>query len=115
MSHQSHHRHRAPGSAPAAPAFAPVRFAVLGIERLTGRGRLLGLAIVEVEIAGVILTLQGVQVVRAADGSLEARAPQFRASSGEWRSAILLPPEMRDALGAEVLAVFNDPFAKVLA
>ena len=96
-----------------APAFAPVRFAVLGIDRLTGRGRLLGLAIVEVEIAGVILTLQGVQILRAADGSLEARAPQFRASGGEWRSAIVLPSAARDAIGAEVLAVFTDPAAKV--
>lgn len=81
----------------------PVRFEVLGVERVD-RGRLVALANVLVDVAGVELTLQGVQVVREADGVV-VRAPAFRhPRDGRWLPAVLLPPELRDAIGAEVLS-----------
>lgn len=56
----------------------PVEYRVIGTESVHGRGRLERLAVVEVEIAGIVLTLQGVQVMRDPAGRLTCRAPTFR-------------------------------------
>jgi hypothetical protein len=86
----------------------PVRFVVDGVERVRGSGRLIGLANVTVEIAGAWLTLQGVQVVRDASGGLTCRAPVFRhPRDGRWLPAVLLPAELQDAVGAQVLATWR--------
>lgn len=82
---------------------------VLGVEQVRGKGALIGLAIVELDIAGVVIMLQGVQVVRLPNGSLSCRPPQFRRANGAWTSAAVLPPELADALGAEVLAHLQLP------
>ncbi|UFN48911.1 hypothetical protein LPC08_23425 [Roseomonas sp. OT10] len=82
----------------------PVRYEVKGLEAVRGAGRLAGLAVVDVEIAGGLLTLQGVQVVRETDGSLTCKAPVFRhPRDGRWLPAVVLPPELRDAIGQEVV------------
>lgn len=82
----------------------PVTITVIGVEQVRGRGPLIGLAIVELDVAGVVLTLQGVQVLRLPGGSVVCRSPQFRRSNGAWASAAVLPPELAEALGTEVLA-----------
>lgn len=82
----------------------PVEYRVIGTEPVHGRGRLERLAIVEVEVAGIVLTLQGVQVMRGPDGRRTCRAPTFRHPDGRWLPAILLPVELSDAIAAEVLA-----------
>lgn len=82
-----------------------VRFEVRGIERVHGAGRLVALAIVAVDIEGVELVLQGVQVMREPDGGWRVRAPVWRhPGSGKWVPAVVLPDELRDAIGAEVMA-----------
>lgn len=84
----------------------PVTFVVLGVEPVRGAGRLIGLANVAVELSGVELTLQGVQLVRRSDGSVSVQAPQFRhPRDGRWLPAVLLPSELRDAIAAEALAL----------
>ncbi len=88
-----------------------VTITVVGVEQVHGKGSLIGLAIVELDIAGVVLTLQGVQVLRSPDGSLTCRSPQFRRSNGMWTSAAVLPPDLAEALGAEVLAHLRGPRA----
>ena len=80
-----------------------VTITVVGVEQVHDKGSLIGLAIVELDIAGVVLALQGVQVLRLPDGSLTCRSPQFRRSNGAWASAAVLPPDLAKALGAEVL------------
>ena len=80
-----------------------VTMTVLGVEQVRNRGPLIGLAIVELDIAGVIITLQGVQLLRLPDGSLACRSPQFRRTNGTWASATVLPPDLAEALGAEVI------------
>lgn len=86
----------------------PVAFAVRGLETVRGAGRLVALAIVTIEVAGVELLLQGVQVVRGHAGSLQVQAPVFRhPASGRWTPAVVLPPALRDALGAEILAMMQ--------
>ena len=80
-----------------------VRFEVCQVERVE-RGRLIGLAVVSLDIAGVELTLSGVQIMRGTNGTLECRAPVWRhPRSGEWLPGVLLPPELASALAAEVL------------
>ena len=82
----------------------PVVYRVLGIERVVGASRLLALALVELEISGVVLRLQGVQVRRLSDG-IGVEAPQFRhARTGKWLPALVLPAELSRALADEVLA-----------
>lgn len=84
----------------------PVTYTVLHVERVQGAGRMVGLAVVELEVAGAVLTLQGVQVVREGDGSLTCKAPTFRhPRTGQWLPAVVLPPELRDAIGREVVEV----------
>ncbi len=87
----------------------PVEVHVAGIQKLVGTGSLLALAMVEVSVPVVggsfDFRLQGVQVRRTQDNRLLCQAPQFRdPTSGRWLPAVLLPPELRDAIGAEVLA-----------
>ncbi|PHK93794.1 hypothetical protein CR162_16900 [Pseudoroseomonas rhizosphaerae] len=82
-----------------------VRFEVLGVERVAGAGKLKALAVVLVEVEGVQITLQGVQVVQGADG-LCCRAPTFRhPRDGRWLPAVALPPVLADAIAAEVLEI----------
>ena len=86
-----------------------VLMTVIGVEQVRDRASLIGLAIVELDIAGVVITLQGVQVLRSPDGSLVCRSPQFRRADGKWTSAAVLPPELAEALGLEVLAHLRRP------
>ena len=65
-----------------------VTMTVLGVEQVRNRGPLIGLAIVELDIAGVIITLQGVQLLRLPDGSLACRSRSFGAQTEPGR----LPP-----------------------
>lgn len=82
----------------------PVRFTVIGLELVTDAGRLVALAIIEIEIAGVSLTLQGVQVRRNAAGGLSVVAPQFRhPRTGRWVPGVLLPEELASAMAGEVM------------
>jgi hypothetical protein len=80
-----------------------VEINVAGIERPEGCGTLVALAIVELRINDVDVTLQGVQARRAAGNRFLCQAPQFRdPRSGRWLPCILLPPELSAAIGAEV-------------
>ncbi len=90
---------------PRAPAeTVGVAYTVLGVEPARDRGVLIGLAVVEMDIAGVVIVLQGVRVLRRADGGRECAAPVFRHPvSGAWLPGVVLPPELSAALAAEVL------------
>jgi hypothetical protein len=86
-----------------------VTYAVDGTERVAGSGRLIALANVRIEVAGIEIMLQGLQVVRGGDGALTCKAPMWRhPKSGRWLPAVLLPPELQAAVGAEVLAAFGE-------
>jgi DNA-binding cell septation regulator SpoVG len=85
---------------------ATVRFTVMRLERVTGHGGLIAFAAVEADLDGIVVTIDGVGVVRSQDGRLFAQAPRFRGSSGEWRPAIGLPAELAQAMGEEVLQAF---------
>jgi hypothetical protein len=86
--------------------FKSVAFTLLGIERLSA-GALIGLAVVEIDIGGIVLLIQGVQIMRGGNGAVEVRAPRFRDAAGQWRSAIVLPDSLQSALADEILADFK--------
>lgn len=84
----------------------PVRFEVLGTEPVHGAGRLVALANVALDVAGLELTLQGVSVTRDGRGALAVRGPVWRhPGSGRWLPALLLPDELQQAIGNAVLAL----------
>ncbi len=89
------------------PEYQIVEYRVLGIQRLKA-GPLIGLAVVELTIAGVILQLQGVQLFKESGGGLAVRAPRFRDAEGHWRSAVILPDSLQRALADELFVAFGE-------
>jgi stage V sporulation protein G len=85
-----------------------VSFAVTEFEWVRGKGRLAGLADVRIEIEGVVLLLRGVRVLREPDGGLACQEPRSRHPDGVWVAALVLPPELLDAIEAAVLALARD-------
>jgi hypothetical protein len=77
---------------------------IIGLERVAGSGKLAALAVVEIEIAGIPIRLQGVKIIRRLDGRLGCEAPCFRAPDGRWAPAVILPPDLAEGLAAEVFA-----------
>jgi stage V sporulation protein G len=85
-----------------------ISFAVIGFEWIRCKGRLAGLADVRIEIEGVVLLLQGVRVLREPDGGLACQEPRFRHPDGRWVGALVLPPELSEAIETAVLALARD-------
>ena len=87
----------------------PVSFTVIGVERVHGRGKLVGIAIVEIDVGGIVLTLQGVQVLKVPGArTLTCSAPMFRnPRDGQWIPSVLFPPELTGPLEDELLAAFR--------
>ncbi len=91
---------------PDQPETMPVRFTVRSVEPVHGRGILVGLAVVEMDVSGVVFMLQGVQIIATpGSGKVECRAPMWRhPSRGTWIPGVLLPPELADVMAHEVLS-----------
>ena len=87
----------------------PVSFTVVGVERVQGRGKLVGIAIVEIDIGGIVLTLQGVQVLKIpGTKGLTCSAPMFRnPRDGQWIPSVLFPEELTGPLEDELLAAYR--------
>jgi hypothetical protein len=93
---------------PSAAETVPVTYTLIGIESVRNSGRLIALAIVEIDVAGVVLTLQGVRVMRRPDGSLAVEAPTFRhPRTGKSLPCILLPPALAQAFADDVLTAMG--------
>ena len=75
----------------------------VGITRVTTAAKLRALADVEVVFDGVTMVIQGVQV-RADGNGTEVSLPKYRAPDGSWRSAVILPDEIKGAISDTVLA-----------
>ena len=85
-----------------------VALTVRGAVPVQGRGALIGLAVVELNIAGVELVLQGVTVMRTPAG-VEVRSPVWRhPSTGQWLPGVLLPPELASALTTQTVAALRE-------
>jgi len=85
-----------------------VSFSVTGVELVHGRGDLVGLAIVELNVSGVAMTLQGFQIRRAGPDRITVGLPAFKhPRDGQMRTAIVLPCELSNAISSTVAATFN--------
>jgi hypothetical protein len=81
---------------------ATVTFVVTGVERIRGAGRLVALAAVEIDLEGVVVLVQGIQVIRDR-GRIATQAPRFRdPRSGAWLPAVVLPEELGAAIAKEL-------------
>jgi len=90
-----------------APAGGPTTTATLTVHRVDqvhGKSRLLAFAVVEIELDGIPILLQGVQVRCRDGGGLSCDAPCFRGPDGRWLPAVVLPPDLAQALADEVFA-----------
>ena len=76
---------------------------VLGITPVDDARRLLALADITLMIDGVEIVIHGIQVRAGADGT-EISLPRYRATNGEWRSALSLPEELRRPMGGRDLS-----------
>ncbi len=71
---------------------------------VSGVGRLVGLAVVAMDLGGVEMVLQGVQVIRRDDGLLTVRSPVWRdPMSQEWVPAVVLDDVLTAAIAREVV------------
>jgi hypothetical protein len=86
-----------------------ITFTVTDLRRLHSAGNLLALATVALDLDGVAMTLHGVAITRLPNGSLQCRAPHYRAQTGAWVPAVTLPEDLAVAIGREVLAGFVEP------
>ena len=87
---------------------AVVAATVIDIRPITGKGRILALASVELLLDGVAFVIHGVQVVRTKHPVTGQEAtgvdlPRYRAADGSWQQAITLPEALRRPLGEAVL------------
>ncbi|HYD31060.1 MAG TPA: hypothetical protein VEB64_09435 [Azospirillaceae bacterium] len=81
----------------------PVTFEVTRIDPVS-RGRLMALATVRVEVAGVEFVLQGLPATLRPDGFLVVEPPQARRSDGTRCPAVILPNELLEAIAREIAA-----------
>ena len=79
-----------------------VSFQVVSVERVD-TGRLFALATVVITVNDVEMAIQGVRVMRQPTGMLAVEAPRFRRPGGEWVPAVMLPPELKQAIADEIL------------
>ena len=84
------------------PDTVTVAATVLGL-KCVDAGRLLALAEVELEIAGIVFTLRGVRVIKTGPRSHGVAAPCYRGANGRLADAISLPPELAQAVAGVVL------------
>jgi hypothetical protein len=81
---------------------ATVTFVVTGLQRIVGAGRLVALATVEIDLEGVVVLVQGMQVIRQR-GRISTQAPCFRnPQTGAWMPAVILPDELGTAIAYEL-------------
>lgn len=68
--------------------------------------KIMALASVELDIDGIVMTIHGIQVVKAKGGygdCLQVRLPTHRTTDGLWQSSLELPQELELPLGRAVL------------
>lgn len=82
-----------------------VTFTVTALQRIEGHGRLLALAALEIDFDGVIVRVQGVQVIRQGK-RIATQAPRFRdPNNGAWVPAVILPDELGAAIARELQGI----------
>ncbi len=84
----------------------PFSFKVTRIAPVKGRGRLLAIAHVAVEVAGIEIILQGFTVRRQGQ-NIVAEGPRYRGEDGVWYPALILPDGVLEAIAHQIWAEMN--------
>jgi stage V sporulation protein G len=79
-----------------------VAITVVAITPVRG-DKLIALASVEVEVAGIVILLHGIQALRTDRPGTRVELPKYRDAAGVWRAAVSLPEEVRGPIGDAVL------------
>lgn len=58
---------------------------------------------VELVLAGVSMTLHGITARHLSGGGTSIHLPRYRDNTGEWRAAVSLPDDLRDAIADQIL------------
>lgn len=64
---------------------------------------LFALVDVDVEVAGVVIGIAGIQARHVPSGGISVHFPTYRGSDGIWHSAVRLPPEVHAPLTKAVV------------
>jgi hypothetical protein len=83
----------------------PVTVVVSPLIKAFGKSRLRFTTVVELEIAGIAITLQGVAVTSDQRGNLRVELPQTRHPNGTYYPCIAVPIELHRAIEVEVLSL----------
>ena len=91
---------------------APIRMSKTAVHLMVElesvcKGGVLALASVEIEIAGVPITLQGLKLRRALDGRLTVELPMFEHPLGLRAPVIVLEDDLARGLAAEIAAAWE--------
>jgi hypothetical protein len=90
----------------------PVTIDVVEVTPTRGAGQLVAVASVVLAIHGIEIELRGCQI-RIERGRYCARGPAWKdPKTGEWRDAVLLPPELSHAFGREMVAAIEGRAAR---
>lgn len=86
---------------------ALVTVTVLNVQAVQ-KGQIMALAAVEIELDGVVFTVNGLQVIRTREPASSREAtgvalPRYRAPDGQWRPAVDLPGELREPVTMAIL------------
>jgi hypothetical protein len=81
---------------------APVSFTILRVRAIETK-HVYALIDVELSIAGICFTIAGIQARHLAQGGTSINLPKYRDADGTWRSAVDVPPELRDAVSSAIL------------
>jgi len=85
-----------------------VSFEVVSVERVHGRDDLIGMAVVELDVSGVAITLQGLLIRKVSAHRITVALPSFKSPrDGVMKTAIVLPLELTDAIGTAVANAFD--------
>ena len=89
------------------PDTAAVTVTLIGYEAVAGGGAVIALAIVDIEIGGVALQLQGVRLVKRG-GQFIVEPPSWRhPSRGIHIPSIVLPDVLAEAIGVAVIEAYS--------
>jgi hypothetical protein len=81
---------------------AKVDCTIVRVKPLEGT-RVYALIDIELNIAGVLFGIRGIQARHLSSGGTSIHLPMFRDTDGQWRGAVVLPVELRDALADQIL------------
>lgn len=83
-------------------ATARASVSVMSVAAVSGAGRLMALATVQIDIDGVVFILRGIRLMKQSSGNVTVELPVVRDATGKNEPLIDLPPEIAHAIDLAV-------------